>query len=369
MSSNNKRLIHTYAYDALDRHIKSGSSGADVTQLFYCQKRLITEIKGTVSTHVFETEHVVLAQHALQGSAHTTTLIAGDDKRSTLALLNNSQPQPLAYNPYGHSAELPMLHLMAGFNGERRDPLSGYYLLGNGYRAFNPALMRFNSPDSLSPFGDGGINAYAYYGGDPVNREDPTGHIPRFLTNFSKNLRNALLKKNKSVSSSLNDLYYGAPSHTNYYRERVLSSLHSNFSPIPTTVLTSSKPMFPEAKHNKLRRLFTKALSATADSQRYEAANKIFLTSPEKSIKKIAFKKLYKDAKNRVKVYEKKLSRYQKKFDLTPYEDDIMYMYVIRDLYGEMLINTAVYPPYTVAPGSLQHQTHAALWRQSTTGS
>lgn len=178
MSSNNKRLIHTYAYDALDRHIKSGSSGADVTQLFYCQKRLVTEIKGTVSTHVFETEHVVLAQHALQGSAHTTTLIAGDDKRSTLALLNNSQPQPLAYNPYGHSAELPMLHLMAGFNGERRDPLSGYYLLGNGYRAFNPALMRFNSPDSLSPFGEGGINAYAYCGGDPVNREDPTGHIP-----------------------------------------------------------------------------------------------------------------------------------------------------------------------------------------------
>ena len=178
MSSNNKRLIYSYAYDALDRHIKSGTSDADVTQLFYCQKRLITEIKGTASTHVFETERVVLAQHALQGSAYTTTLIAGDDKRSTLALLNNSQPQSLAYNPYGHSAELPMSHLMAGFNGERRDPLSGYYLLGNGYRAFNPALMRFNSPDSLSPFGDGWINAYAYCGGDPVNREDPTGHIP-----------------------------------------------------------------------------------------------------------------------------------------------------------------------------------------------
>ncbi|EGH35731.1 hypothetical protein PSYJA_44541, partial [Pseudomonas syringae pv. japonica str. M301072] len=38
--------------------------------------------------------------------------------------------------------------------------MTGHYLLGNGYRAFNPVLMRFNSPDSLSPFGEGGVNAY-----------------------------------------------------------------------------------------------------------------------------------------------------------------------------------------------------------------
>ncbi|RMU75656.1 hypothetical protein ALP24_200133 [Pseudomonas syringae pv. aptata] len=36
--------------------------------------------------------------------------------------------------------------------------------------------MRFNSPDSMSPFGKGGMNAYAYCAGDPVNRSDPTGH-------------------------------------------------------------------------------------------------------------------------------------------------------------------------------------------------
>ncbi|WP_239644025.1 hypothetical protein [Pseudomonas avellanae] len=43
--------------------------------------------------------------------------------------------------------------------------------------------MRFHSPDSLSPFGEDGLNAYAYayayaYGeGDSVNGVDPTGHI------------------------------------------------------------------------------------------------------------------------------------------------------------------------------------------------
>lgn len=38
--------------------------------------------------------------------------------------------------------------------------------------------MRFNKPDTMSPFGKGGVNAYAYCQGDPVNYQDPTGHIP-----------------------------------------------------------------------------------------------------------------------------------------------------------------------------------------------
>ncbi|MFM5219650.1 RHS repeat-associated core domain-containing protein [Aeromonas hydrophila] len=63
------------------------------------------------------------------------------------------------------------------FNGERRDPVTGLYHLGQGYRAYNPGLMRFHVADSLSPFGEGGINPYAYCLGDPVNLVDPTGHI------------------------------------------------------------------------------------------------------------------------------------------------------------------------------------------------
>jgi RHS repeat-associated protein len=70
-----------------------------------------------------------------------------------------------------------MEYCLAGFNGQRPDPVSGHSHLGNGYRAYNPVLGRFTAPDSMSPFGAGGINPYAYCAGDPVNRADPSGHF------------------------------------------------------------------------------------------------------------------------------------------------------------------------------------------------
>jgi RHS repeat-associated protein len=66
---------------------------------------------------------------------------------------------------------------IVGFAGGHQDPITGGYLLGNGYRMYMPALMRFSSGDSVSPFEGGGINRYAYCGADPVNNIDPSGHI------------------------------------------------------------------------------------------------------------------------------------------------------------------------------------------------
>ncbi|HHQ4530936.1 TPA: RHS repeat-associated core domain-containing protein [Aeromonas hydrophila] len=63
------------------------------------------------------------------------------------------------------------------FNGERRDPVAGLYHLGQGYRAYDPRMMRFHAADSLSPFGEGGINPYGYCLGDPINAVDSTGHL------------------------------------------------------------------------------------------------------------------------------------------------------------------------------------------------
>lgn len=83
--------------------------------------------------------------------------------------------EPDASNEYEH--RLAIYRNGIGFNGERRDIVTGLYHLGHGYRAYNPVLMRFHATDSMSPFGRGGLNVYSYCLGDPVNLVDPTGHM------------------------------------------------------------------------------------------------------------------------------------------------------------------------------------------------
>jgi RHS repeat-associated protein len=147
-------------------------------QRFYCKKRLATEIQGTVKNAIFQHDDLLLAQRQHHDDTLETTLLITEFQRSVLHTLgNNNNRHPIAYSPYGHRIAESGLTSLLGFNGERVDLVTGHYLLGNGRRAFNPVLMRFNGPDSFSPFEKGGVNAYAYCLGDPVNRGDPTGNF------------------------------------------------------------------------------------------------------------------------------------------------------------------------------------------------
>lgn len=98
-------------------------------------------------------------------------LLAIDRQRS---VLDDSRSAARAYTAYGAATQGGA---MSAFCGERQDALTGCYHLGNGHRQFNPVIMRFHSPDALSPFAEGGLNAYAYCAGDPVNRADPSGRF------------------------------------------------------------------------------------------------------------------------------------------------------------------------------------------------
>jgi RHS repeat-associated protein len=175
-------VLCRYHYDALDRLDNSAPSAMDILQLFYCKARLATEVQGSVRNSIFQHENQLLAQQRHENARIDSSLLATDQQRSVLNALGATGSQPAAYTPYGHRTPENSLLSLLGFNGERRDPFTGHYPLGNGYRQFNPVLMRFNSPDRLSPFGKGGLNAYAYCVGDPVNRSDPTGHFP--ILNF-----------------------------------------------------------------------------------------------------------------------------------------------------------------------------------------
>ncbi|MFT0866866.1 RHS repeat-associated core domain-containing protein [Pseudomonas sp. CAM1A] len=101
------------------------------------------------------------------------SLLANDVQASVMARVERQTQQFRGYTPYGYLRPQPG---RLGFAGQIPEITVGY-LLGNGYRLYNPTLMRFCAPDSWSPFGEGGLNAFAYCENNPVNRVDPSGHI------------------------------------------------------------------------------------------------------------------------------------------------------------------------------------------------
>ena len=165
-------FLSRYTYDPLDRLASCTPLAEAMAQRYYKAGQLVTEIQGAEQRTYLRSDSQLLAQKNLTASA----LLATDTQNSVL----HAEDTAIGYTPYGHRETVTELPGLPGFNGEQPDPITGHYLLGNGYRAYNPTLMRFNSPDSLSPFGDGGLNAYAYCLGDPVNRGDPTGHMAWF---------------------------------------------------------------------------------------------------------------------------------------------------------------------------------------------
>ncbi|MBI6562274.1 RHS repeat-associated core domain-containing protein [Pseudomonas syringae] len=248
MASSGQSVLCVYRYDPLDRLADCAPAGQGSTRLFYQKTHLATQVQGQVQHTLMRTDEHVLACLSTENNQRDGTVLATDQQQSVIA----AQGLEFAYTPYGHRHPSGLASL-PGFTGQRVDPVTGHYLLGNGYRAFNPVLMRFNSPDSLSPFGEGGVNAYGYCGGDPVNRVDPSGHWPTVLVKFLKrasSVKKRLLGRRGSQDSMSSPLVTSAESSgsTQVTASTNSVSVHVSDPGVTTKSPASTPPPIPPKK-------------------------------------------------------------------------------------------------------------------------
>jgi RHS repeat-associated protein len=112
---------------------------------------------------------------------------------------------------------------MKGFNGYNRDIFTDLYPLGLGHRFFSTTLLRFTSPDKLSPFGQGGINSYCYCQGDPVNLSDPEG---TFISRLLKYIGTATKRRKINLHSEKNALIDASRS---FNREKAIVAFQDRY--------------------------------------------------------------------------------------------------------------------------------------------
>ncbi|KAL7902712.1 hypothetical protein HDV63DRAFT_169648 [Trichoderma sp. SZMC 28014] len=179
----NDNIRSQYHYDASGKLVAQVIPGGTEYHLHYRGDMLVGFTSGDKQVSYVSDGAGYWGQISKQGSSTDTEAWASDGHESVMTWLgSDDSDHHQQYTPYGFSGQSgPSI----GFNGQWRDPVTGWYHLGNGYRVYNPVLMVFHSPDSWSPFTSGEINPYAYCLGDPVNRVDPSGHFSLFGIHFS----------------------------------------------------------------------------------------------------------------------------------------------------------------------------------------
>jgi len=166
----------TYTYDGVGNRLQATRGGTVTRYVYDASGNLLAEANGSNQIlRYYVYGQGLLAMVTPSGASYSYHY---DATGNTVAMTDGSQAvvNRYAYTPYGQivgKVEAPGLSQpfqYVGQYGVMAEPNGFYYMRA---RYYDPEVGRFVSED---PIGfDGGLNLYAYVGGNPISAVDPTG--------------------------------------------------------------------------------------------------------------------------------------------------------------------------------------------------
>lgn len=184
-------------------------------KIFYRHNSINNMIDSDSIASIMRSDSSPIAEKSSYPASNEAALLSVDILGTPVNITRKQATYPKAYCPYGYAKGKPSERTSTGFAGETL-LIAEKYLIGS-FRLFDPVIMRFHSPDSLSPFARGGINTYSYCENDPINHADPSGHfrIRSFLGHtFRPKLPKYLSQQNTASVQNTPPVHYSAPPPT-----------------------------------------------------------------------------------------------------------------------------------------------------------
>jgi RHS repeat-associated protein len=166
-----------YSYDGIGNRLKAMRDGVTTYYIYDMNGNLIAEADGSKAITKYYIYGIGLMAMATPTDDVYCYHFNGTGSTIAITDMNKNMVNKYAYTPFGTLANkeenIPQPFKFVGQYGVMAEANGFYYMRA---RYYDPKVRRFISEDPIG-FDGGDLNLYAYVGGSPVLRMDPSGKV------------------------------------------------------------------------------------------------------------------------------------------------------------------------------------------------